>query len=426
MTPADDAADTQQRRIHYGQAVYGEEEIDAAQAVLREQPLRLMDGPAVKQFESRVAALFDKRRGLMVNSGSSANTLAIAALQLPAGSEVITPALNWATTVAPLLQHDLKPVFVDVEPDTFVVDAARVEQMISPDTRALMIPDLIGNVAQWDVLSDIARRHGLYTIHDSADTIGGSYQGKGTGAFSTITTTSFYASHIITCAGFGGMLCCDDPELLERATLLRGWGRRSSLFDEVEDIESRFSGEVDGEPYDGKFIFDAPGYNFLPSELAAAFGLQQLERLSGFIEVRRRHFAELRDFFTSYSDVLLLPRQHVGASTAWLAFPLVVKPDAPFTRIALQQYFERRGIQTRPIFSGNILRHPGFRDMECRVAEEGYPNADRVMHGGLLLGCHQGITADDLQYMQQAFADFAAQEGVHPGPVASAPASRTG
>jgi dTDP-4-amino-4,6-dideoxygalactose transaminase len=404
-----------QRRIYYGQAVYGEAEISAANAVLRDQPLQLMDGPAVKRFESQVATLFDKQRGLMVNSGSSALTLAIAALQLPPGSEVITPALNWATTVAPLLQHDLTPVFVDVEADTFVIDAAGIEQMIGPHTRAMLIPDLIGNAPQWDVLADIARRHGLRTVHDSADTIGGSYQGRGTGAFSDITITSFYASHIITCAGFGGMLCCNAPELLERAMLLRGWGRRSSLFHDAEDLDSRFSEEIDGEPYDGKFIFDAPGYNFLPSEFAAAFGLEQLKRLPAFIETRRSNFTELYKFFGAYRDILVLPRQHSAAHTPWLAFPLIVRPEAPFGRLSLQQYLERRGIQTRPIFTGNILRHPGFSDMRCRVAAAGYPNADAVMHGGLLIGCHQGMDADDVQYVKQAFTDFAAQAGIdHP------------
>ena len=181
------------RRIHYGQAVYGAEEVAAATAVLEQQPLGLMDGPAVSRFEARVAALFAKRHGLMVNSGSSANLLAVAALRLPPGSEVITPALNWATTVAPLVQNDLVPVFVDVEPDTFVIDTARVEKMIGPKTRALMVPDLVGNIARWDELQAIARRRGLVTIHDSADTIGGRYLGRGTGAFSDITTTSFYA-----------------------------------------------------------------------------------------------------------------------------------------------------------------------------------------------------------------------------------------
>jgi CDP-4-dehydro-6-deoxyglucose reductase, E1 len=400
------------RKVYYGQAVYGPEEIEAAVTVMREQPLRLMDGPAVRRFEMCVAALFGKRHGLMVNSGSSANMLAVAALQLPPGSEVITPALNWGTTVAPLLQNGLVPVFVDVEPDTFVIDAAGVEGAIGPDTRALMVPDLAGNIPRWDLLQAIGRRHGLSIIHDSADTIGSRLQNSPTGAFSDITTTSFYASHIITCAGFGGMFCCNDDALLERATLLRGWGRRSSLSHEAEDIEHRFRGHIDGEPYDSKFIFDAPGFNFLPSEVAAAFGLKQLDRLPGFIETRIRHFASLHRFFSSYREVLLLPRRHPDVQNVWLAFPLVVRTEAPFDRISLQQYFECRGIQTRPIFSGNILRQPGFRDMRHRVVPEGCPNADRVMRGGLLLGCHQGLDQDDLQYIMQVFADFAENAGL--------------
>lgn len=402
------------RRIYYGQAVYGEEEISAATAVLQNQPLRLMDGPAVEAFEERVAALFGKQRGLMVNSGSSANLLAVSALDLPAGSEVITPALNWATTVAPLLQKDLVPVFVDVEPDTYVIDAAAVADMVGPNTRALMVPDLIGNTARWDVLADIAREFGLKTIHDSADTIGGEYLGRETGALADISTTSFYASHIITCAGSGGMLCCDDSEVLDRARLLRGWGRRSSLFHEVEDLENRFRGELDGAPYDGKFIFDAQGYNFLPSEFGAAFGLEQLRRLPDFVRTRKENFADLYDFFATYTEVLTLPRAHSGANTAWLAFPLVVREEAPFDRVALQCHLEEHGVQTRPVFTGNILRHPGFRDMPCRVMETGYPNADGVMRGGLLLGCHQGMDKSDLAYIKEVFAAFAARAGVGP------------
>jgi CDP-4-dehydro-6-deoxyglucose reductase, E1 len=412
MTAVGISKQAPKRIVYYGQAVYGAEEIEAAAKVLREQPLRLMDGPSARRFEMRIAALFGKRYGLMVNSGSSANMLAVAALQLPPGSEVITPALNWGTTVAPLLQNGLVPVFVDVEPDTFVIDAAGVEQAIGPNTRAIMVPDLVGNIPRWDLLQAIGRRHGLVSIHDSADTIGGRYQNSPTGAFSDITTTSFYASHIITCAGFGGMFCCDDDALLERATLLRGWGRRSSLSHETEDIEPRFDNQIDGETYDTKFLFDAIGFNFLPSEIAAAFGLKQLERLPGFIETRIRHFGTLHRFFSSYSEVLVLPRQHPNVRNAWLAFPLLVRTDAPFDRTSLQQYFERHGIQTRPIFAGNILRHPGFRDMRHRVVPGGYPNSDRVMQSGLLLGCHQGLDQDDLQYIMQVFADFAANAGV--------------
>jgi CDP-6-deoxy-D-xylo-4-hexulose-3-dehydrase len=400
-----------ERKIHYGQACYGEAEIAAAQAVLENQALTLMDGPQVARFEQRVAALFGKAHGLMVNSGSSANLLAIAALSIPRGAEVITPALNWPTTVAPILQHGLVPAFVDVEPDTFVIDAAKVEAMIGPRTRAIVVPDLVGNIAEWDRLAEIARRHGLLTVHDSADTIGATYLGRPTGSWSDITTTSFYASHIITCAGFGGMLCCNDPNLLRLAKLLRGWGRRSSLTEESESLEFRLASSVDSQAYDGKFTFDAQGYNLLPSEIGAAFGLEQLKRLPGFIETRMRNFATLRRHFESYQDWIQLPRQRSGSRTAWHAFAMVVRPEAPFDRTELQVFFEQRGIQTRPVFAGNILRHPGFARMECHLADAGYPCADRVMEGGIMVGCHQGLGEEDIDYVVHCFERFAERHG---------------
>lgn len=409
------------RCVHYGQACYGDAEIEATTTVLREGALTLVDGPAVKQFEGRIADLFGKRYGLMVNSGSSANLLAVATLGLEPGSEVITPALNWSTTVAPILQHGLKPVFVDVEPDTFVIDATQVEAMVGAKTSALMIPDLIGNIAQWDLLAEIAERHALTTIHDSADTLGGSYQGRPTGSWSDVTTTSFYASHVVTCAGTGGMFCCNDTVRLHQAKLLRGWGRRSSLTDENETLEHRLAAAVDGQAYDGKFIFDAPGYNFQPTEIGAAFGLRQLQRLEGFIATRIRNFETLRRYFEGFEHWLVLPRQRQQSRTAWLAFALVVRTDAPFDRIELQTFFERRGIQTRPIFSGNILRHPGFAQIDCRVSAAGYPNADAVMEGGIMFGCHQGLDEEDMAYIMQNFQTFADR---HSAPIGTTAVAR--
>ncbi len=401
-----------EHKIHYGQACYDEAEIAAAMNILNNHSLTLMDGPAVAEFEQKIATLFGKQHGLMVNSGSSANLLAIATSGLPAGSEIITPALNWSTTIAPMLQHNLMPAFVDVEADTFVIDAMQIEEMIGPKTRAIMVPDLIGNIAQWDILADIAERHNLITIHDSADTLGGSYDGKPSGAWSTISTTSFYASHIITCAGFGGMFCCNDPERLQQAKLLRGWGRRSSLTGEVEALEYRFSSAIDDMAYDGKFIFDAQGYNFMPSEIAAAFGLEQLKKLPRFIDTRIRNYQRLFAFFSNYQDWIIMPRQHLKSHTPWLAFPMIIKADAPFERIELQTFFEQQNIQTRPIFTGNILRHPGFMDMKCRKSQSGYPNADRVMAGGIMFGCHQGMTDTDVDYIIEQFKHFSEHRGV--------------
>ena len=396
------------RGVLYAQAVYGKEEIDAVRDVLENTPLSLMCGASVHAFEERVAELFGKRHALMVNSGSSANLLAIAALGLPKGSEIITPALTFSTTVAPLVQHGLVPSFIDVRLDTFVIDDEKVVEMITPKTTAMLVPNLIGNLPKWDVLNDIAKRYGLVVIEDSADTIGHLYQGAPTGRLSDIATTSFYGSHIVTCAGSGGALCMNDDKQAERARLLRGWGRGSANAGESEEVDRRFTRVLDGMLYDNKFVYEAVGYNFLPSEVGAAFGLVQLSRLPQYIDRRIRTFDRLRRFFEAYTEWFVLPHQEQHSKTAWLAFPLVVREASPFSRHDLQLHFEKNGIQTRTIFSGNILRQPAFKNINRRESPSGYPNADRIMRGGLLIGCHQGMTDEQLAHICTCFKRFVA------------------
>ena len=396
----------QPTRVFYAKALYGREEIDAVIDVLENSPLTLMGGPAVGKFENRVAGLFGKSFGLMVNSGSSANMLAVAALGLRPGDEVITPALTFSTTVAPLVQHQLVPVFVDVEADTYNIDVDKIEAMIGPKTRAMMIPNLIGNLPDWARLREIADRHHLMLIEDSADTIGSKFRDQPTGRLSDITTTSFYASHVVTCGGFGGAVCVDDPELERRMRLLRGWGRSSSILGESEAPEDRFNVDISGVEYDAKFVFEAPGYNFLPSEMAAAFGLVQLDRLSEYAERRVRNFRILTAFFKEYEHWFILPRQMAETYTPWLAVPLITRDDAPFSRRQLQVFFESNGIQTRTVFTGNILRQPGFSNIECRVDSDGYPHSDQVMRGGFLLGCHQGMGDDEIEIITTTFKAF--------------------
>ena len=239
-------------RVPYGQTVHGEEEIAAVVEVLRGSTQM---GARVRAMEERVAALFAKRHGVMVNSGSSANFLAVALLGLPPGSEVVTPALTFATTVAPLVQHGLVPAFVDVEPDTFNVDVGLIEDAIGPRTRALMIPSLVGNLPDWEAIAAIARARGLLVIEDSADTLGATLRGASTGTWSDVSTTSFYGSHVINCGGNGGMLCVNRDDWAEEARLLRSWGRSSSLFVDSERVEHRFDVELDGIPYEAKFVF---------------------------------------------------------------------------------------------------------------------------------------------------------------------------
>ena len=230
-------------------------------------------------MERRIAELYDKPYGIMLNSGSSANYLGVELMNLPEGSEVITPALTFSTTVAPLVRNKLIPAFVDVEEGTYNLDVSKVEEMITDKTKALMIPNLIGNMPDWPKLREIADKHRLMVFEDSADTLGGTINGKSSGSYTDMSITSFYGSHVINCAGNGGMLCVRESEHFERGKLLRSWGRSSSLFVESEAIENRFNVEVDGIPYDSKFIFAEPGYNLEPSEMGAAFGLVQLDKL---------------------------------------------------------------------------------------------------------------------------------------------------
>jgi len=391
-------------RVNYGQTVHGEEEIAAVTAVLRSSTQM---GRHVREMQERVAALFAKRHGIMVNSGSSANFLAVALLDLPKGAEVITPALTFATTVAPIIQHGLVPAFVDAAEGTYNIDAGRIEAMIGPDTRAIMVPSLIGNLSDWPRIREIADAHGLRVIEDSADTLGATIGGTSTGQWSDISTTSFYGSHVINCAGNGGMLCVNDDALARRALLLRSWGRTSSLFVESETIENRFNVELDGIPYDAKFLFEELGYNMEPSEIGAAFGLVQLDRLQGNIAAREANFTRHLDFFADYEDWFVLPRQLPDSVTGWLAFPLTVRPEAPFTRRDLQIWMETRDIQTRPVFTGNILRQPAMRGTPRRESPDGYPVADAVMRGGILMACHHGLTGAQIDYMHDCFRDFA-------------------
>lgn len=391
-------------RVNYGQSVHGEEEIAAVINVLRTSTQM---GVCVREMQTKVAALFAKRHGIMVNSGSSANYLAIELLGLPAGSEVITPALTFATTVAPIVRQGLVPSFVDVAAGTYNVDVDAIEAMITPATRAMMIPSLIGNLPDWDKIREIADRHGLIVVEDSADTLGATLRGSSTGTRSHISTTSFYGSHVINAAGNGGMLCVNDDDLARNALLLRSWGRTSSLFVDSEAAENRFDVEVDGIPYDAKFVFEALGYNLEPSEMGAAFGLVQVDRLQANIDRRIENFKRQRAFFGEYEDWFEMPRQIADSRTGWLSFPLTIREDAPFTRRDMQMWMEAREIQTRPVFTGNILRQPAMATVKYRASPRGYPVADEVMRGGILLACHHGLDDAQIDHMQASFSAFA-------------------
>ena len=393
-------------KIYYGKAIYDKKEINASLSVLKSKSLTLIDGPLVKELEKKISSLFGKKYGLMVNSGSSANLLALASLNLKKGDEVITPTLTFSTTVAPIYQLGLTPHFIDVEGNSFVAKIDQIKKAINKKTKAIMVPNLLGNVPNWKNIFQIAKKRNIKLIEDSADTIGYRVHNKNLGKYSDITTNSMYASHIITGAGFGGMVCFNDKKTYERAKLLRGWGRSSAIFNESEGIKKRFNIKVDGIPYDGKYIFSDMGYNFLPSEISAAFALEQLKKLSKNIKIRNYNFNQLKKFFKKYSNYFDLPEVNKKVKTPWLAFPLVIKNNKKFKRKELQIYLEKNNIQTRTIFTGNILKQPIIKNKIFKKIKNSENVSNNVMKNGLLIGCHQGLNNSDLNYIYSTFDNF--------------------
>ncbi len=390
-------------RVPYGMSVHGNEEIEAVIKVLRNSTQM---GNNVLKLEKKIADLFDKKYGLMVNSGSSALLLAFETLELPEASEVITPALTFSTTVSSILKARLIPAFVDVIKDTYCIDPTKIEKMITEKTRAICVPNLIGNLANWPLIKDIAKKYNLIIIEDSADTLDGKINQISSGTFSDISITSFYGSHVVNGAGNGGMLCINDINQFKNAKLLRSWGRSSSLFKDSEAIENRFNVNLEGIEYDAKFVFETSGYNLEPSEVSAAFALVQLDKLDLNIKKRIDNFNKQINFFSDFSDLFSLPLQLPNSKTGWLAFPFIIKDSAPFKRKDLQIFLEKRNIQTRVVFTGNINRQPGFKNIPKKVDPDGYPEADYVMRGGMLLACHHGLNEKMIDHIHSSIKLF--------------------
>jgi CDP-6-deoxy-D-xylo-4-hexulose-3-dehydrase len=404
-----------ERRIDYAGSVHDEREIEAVVEVLRGGPTSMRIGKNVKAMERRVADLFEKKRGVMCNSGSSALYLAYEAIDLQPGDEIVTSAVTFSTDVAPVVRKGAIPVFVDVTPDTFQIDVNRIAEMITPKTRAILAPNLIGNCPDWDVIRGIADEHNLLVIEDSCDALGQTLRGTPTGTRADVSLTSFALSHIITAAGTGGMVCFDNDELADRALLFRRWGRRSEiqLFGSLKGKENRFFSALDdGLEYDNIFIFDENGWNFEPSELSAAFGLVQLDKLDENLARRQRSFAITSSHLAKYPHLFVLPQLTEGIETGWHMFPFIIQPDSGIRRADLQQWMESHGVDTRMVWTGNITRQPMLRDQEFRVPSDGLPNADRVMEWGLIVPNNHSLSDDDCNYIGECIDGFVAEKGL--------------
>ena len=359
---------------------YGDDEIIAVEQCLRDGWLAGFGKRSV-EFELRVSHLFGKAHGLFVNSGSSAITLALSGLGLDPGSEIVTPACGFSTTVAPIIQLGFTPVFCEADIDTYVTSVEHLKKAVTEKTRCLLLPNLIGNVPDWKAIRE-AFPH-VILIEDSADTITKN-------ECTDVATTSFYASHVITAGGTGGMVMFNSAEHLKRATMFRDWGR---IGDNIEEPSARFGHSVDGIPYDWKFLYGALGYNMKACEMNAAFGLVQLDKLDRFLAKRRanieRYLENLRD--TKY---FTLPNDSVKPN--WLAIPLQC-PD----RMELLTFLEANGVQTRVCFAGNITRHPAFDKYK-----QPFENSDLIMRNGFLLGAHHGMEFEDVDYVCNLLKQF--------------------
>ena len=364
---------------------YGEEEIKAVEACLRDGWLAGF-GPKSIEFEKRIAKMFGKKLGVFVNSGSSACLLALASIDLQKGSKVITPACTFSTTLAPIIQLGLEPVFVDVGLNDYVADLQQVKDAISNDVKAIMLPNLIGNKPDWKALREILvdlGREDIILIEDSADTITCTEE-------SDISTTSFYASHVITAGGAGGMVMFNNEKFRNRALQYRDWGR---IGDDSEIMDDRFNHKVDGIPYDHKFLYGVLGYNFKSSEMNAAFGLVQLKRFEQFEGIRRANFERYLENLKDVEEIIL-PDDSIKPN--WLAVPLQTED-----RLGLLTFLEDSNIQTRVTFAGNVTRHPIYRE----YLQE-FENSDLIMKNGFLLGAHHGMTIDDVDYVCDKIKEY--------------------
>ncbi|MBK9206230.1 MAG: lipopolysaccharide biosynthesis protein RfbH [Candidatus Obscuribacter sp.] len=376
----------------------------------------LTTGRFAKQFETEFAAYLGRLYAILCNSGSSANLLAISALtsprlrdkQLKSGDEIITVAAGFPTTVAPIVQNNLVPVFIDVDLPTLNADTSYLEEALSERTRAIVLAHTLGNPFDLDKVMAFAHRHNLFVIEDNCNALGSLYRGKLTGTFGNLATTSFYPAHHIT-MGEGGCVTTSDAQFKLIVESLRDWGR-DCYCDPGKDntCGKRFGWQLGALPqgYDHKYIYSHLGYNLKLTDMQAAIGVAQLQKLPGFIKARRHNWNLLKKGLSEFTrEHLILPEATVGSEPSWFGFPITVRDDAPFTRSALVQHLEAHKVATRHIFGGNMLRQPAFMQVTHRSIGE-LPNTDRVMNNSFVVGVYPGINDDSAAYMVDVFAKF--------------------
>ena len=364
------------------------------------------------EFEKRFADFLGVKHAVSCNSGSSANLLAVSALELEKGGEVITPATTFPTTLNPIIQCGLIPVFIDVELGSYNINPSLMEKAISDKTKLMMIPHTLGNPSNLEMIVELCSKYRLRLIEDACDALGAKYNGKFVSTWGDAGTFSFYPAHQIT-TGEGGMVVTDSDELAEKVRGYRDWGRACNCEpclevtrkDEGYLCPTRLNFKLEGDiPYDMRYAYNYIGYNLKMTEIQAAMGLVQLRKLEKYIEIRQENFKTLSECLKG-CRYFILPKGEDKAAPSWFAFPLTIKDNAPFSREQVIRYLEGNGVQTRPIFAGNITRQPAYKGADYRVVGD-LNNADKIMKDAFFVGVYPGLSKEDMEFIGGVINDI--------------------
>ena len=399
--------------IHYAGRVFDENEfVNLVDAALDGW---VTAGRFTEEFESSLASYLGAYSSLTVNSGSSANLVTVSSLTSPLlgdrrlkkGDEVITVAAGFPTTVNPIIQNGLIPVFLDVEPGTYNIKADLIDDAISDRTKAIVIAHALGNPFDLETVTKIARKHNLFLIEDNCDALGSEYRGRKTGTFGDLTTSSFYPAHHIT-MGEGGAVVTQSPELDRIARSFRDWGRDCYCETGASDTCGvRFTQKFGNLPfgYDHKYVYSHVGYNLKATDLQASLGVAQLKKLPEFVKTRKRNFKLIREGLEDYENFLMLPEATPNSDPSWFGFPITVRKNEFFNRGGLVKHLEKNKVMTRMIFGGNLLKQPAYLDIKHRTYGD-LSNTDYIMDNSFFIGVYPGIDDIRIEYMLDTFKEF--------------------
>lgn len=382
--------------VRYGGSVHeAEEAVEMVNAVLDGW---WVHGKRTDQFETSFSKYLGVKYSLFCNSGSSALIIGTDALKLPKGSEVISPALTFPTTINPAIRQGLKTVLVDSDIDTYNANIDQVEQAITKNTKAIILPHILGNATNMKRLMQLVEEHGLVLLEDCCEAMGSTYKGRMLGTLGSVSTFSFFPSHHIT-AGGGGIASTNSEELYKTMLSLKSWGRRYS------DKKHMPNQQIIRSDYIQQYTYDTIGYSLYGTEMQAALGLVQMRKIRKFEKIRDRNFAALLRFFKGYKDLFILPKILNGVKPVWFAFPLTIVDSARINREVLMDFIYKKQVESRYILAGNIAKQPAYSDVDF-ITKSGLPNADKIHTDSFFIGLYQGMDAGKLSYLKECFADF--------------------